>query len=252
MPSETFPHVAKTALITGSSRGLGKAAATRLAADGFRVAIHYARNQQAAEAVAQEISGSTVVGGDLSSLAGIDAMFEQLDAAWGHDGQPYLGVLVNNAGVNAEVTFADTTEEQFDRLYNLNVKGAFFTAQRAAQRMLDGGRIINLSTGLTRFSMPQYTAYASTKGAIDVFTQHLAKDLGRRGITVNSIAPGATETDMNEWLNDPQVQAHISGLTALGRPGRPDDIADAIAFLASDDSRWVTGQRIEASGGMNL
>ncbi len=245
----------RTALVTGSSRGLGRAAAIRLARDGFRVAIHYSTKPDAADAVAAEIRSAggeaQVFGADLSTPAGFRSLFDQLDAAWGANG-PYLDVLVNNAGVNQAVPFPETTEEQFDRLFNINVKGPFFGTQAALSRLRDGGRVIFLGTGLTRFALPQYAAYAASKGAIDVLAKYLAKQLGSRGITVNVIAPGATETDMNPYLQNPQAQQQVAGVTALGRHGKPDDIADVVSFLASDDSRWVTGQRIEASGGAML
>lgn len=244
----------KLALITGSSRGLGRATAIRLAKDGFRVAVHYAGNADAAQETKQAIADAggqaQVFQADLSDTAGVRSLFKQLDEAYGEG--PYLDVLVNNAGVNAAAPFSETDEETFDRLFNMNVKSVFFGTQEALPRMHGGGRVVLLGTGLTRFSMPQYTAYAASKGAIDVMVKYLAKQLGERGITVNSVAPGATETDMNPYLQQAEAQKGVASMTALGRHGQPEDIADVVAFLTSPDSRWVTGQRIEASGGAML
>lgn len=246
----------RTALVTGSSRGLDRATALRLAADGFRVAVHYASNKAAADEVVAEIKAAGgeahAFGADLRPTTGFRGLLEQLDAAWGSGGEPYLDVLVNNAGVIEAVPFAETTEEQFDRLFDINVKSVFFGTQAALPRMRDGGRIVLLGTGPTRFTLPQYSAYAATKGAIDVLAKYIAATVGDRGITVNALAPGATETDMNPWLKSDQAQQQVASMTALGRHGQPDDIADVVSFLASPESRWMTGQRLEASGGASL
>ncbi|MEM7499189.1 MAG: SDR family oxidoreductase [Pseudomonadota bacterium] len=163
-------------------------------------------------------------------------------------------MLVAKAGVNEAVTLEATSEESFDRLFDTDAKGVFFLVQQGMERLRDGGRIVTLSSGLTRFVYPQYAAYAITKAAIDQLTRSLAKTLGARGTTVNSVVPGAIDTDLNAgWLRDnPAAQDHLAGVAALGRVGRPDDVADVVAFLASDDSRWVTAQRIEVSGGAHL
>jgi 3-oxoacyl-[acyl-carrier protein] reductase len=162
-------------------------------------------------------------------------------------------VLVNNAGTAIAKSIEEWTEEEFDYQFNLNVKGMFFVTQMAMPRINDNGRVINLGTGLTRFSYPVYAVYAASKGAVDVLTQHLAVVLGERGITVNTIAPGAIDTDLNAgWLRSEEGRSQTMAISAIKRIGMPDDIADVVSFLASDDSRWVTGQWIEASGGAHL
>lgn len=247
----------RTALVTGGSRGLGRATAERLARDGFFVALSY---RSAASEAQEVVAGIEAAGGravaiqaDVSSVAGIDGLFEALDreleARFGDRG---LDVLVNNAGIIAHLRLEETGEADFDALFNTNVKGTFFATQRAAARLRDQGRVILLGTGLTRFSMPQYIAYAASKGAVDTMAKYLAQELGPRGITVNVVAPGAIDTDMNPGLRSEQGAAAISAIAALRRVGHADDIADVISFIASPDSRWVTGQRIEASGGAML
>ncbi len=176
-------------------------------------------------------------------------MRELLQSKWQRD---RFDVLVNNAGQGTHVPFAETTEEQFDALVNTHFKGVFFLTQSLLPLMADGGRIVNLSTGLTRFSFPGYAAYASMKGAIEVLTRYLAKELGARGIAVNAVAPGAIATDFNGGAvrDNPQLQGMIASQTALGRVGQADDIGGVIASLVQDDNRWINAQRIEASGGM--
>lgn len=248
----------KVAVITGGSRGLGRATALRLAADGATVAVHYRADDEAAQsAVAQirEAGGRAVaVQGELGGTAGLDSFFANLDAALeAETGDTGFDILVVNAGVNVAATIADTTEAQFDTVFDLNVKGVFFLVQKALGRLRDGGRVITLSSGLSRFAYPQYIAYSASKGAIDVFTRVLAKELGPRGITVNAVAPGAIDTDMNkDFLANPGMREMLASIAALGRVGMPDDIGDVMSFLAGEDSRWVTGQRIEASGGAHL
>lgn len=251
----TAPSTPKrTAVITGSSRGLGRAMALRLAEDGFRIAVHYNRSREQAAAVVNEIRAAggeaKSFGADLAQPRGIQGLFEQLDAHYGLE--PWLDVLVLNAGVIQHAHLDETTVEQFDRLFAVNVRSVFFGAREGARRLRDGGRLILLGTGLTRMTMPEYIAYASSKGAVDTMLRYLAKELGPQGITVNMVAPGAIETDMNPWLKEAEGQAQIAGVTALGRHGLPGDISSVVSFLASDDSRWVTGQRIEASGGALL
>lgn len=249
----------RIAVITGASRGLGRETALRLAADGATVVVHYGRNGGQAAEVAGAIRAlggrALTVGGNLSSVEGVRQFYADLDAALiAETGAARFDVLVANAGVNEAVPAEATSEASFDRLFDTNVKGVFFLLQEGVERLRDGGRIITLSSGLTRFVYPQYAAYAMTKGAIEQLTRTLAKTLGPRGITVNSVAPGAIDTDLNAaWLRDnPSAQEHLSGVAALGRVGQPDDVADVIAFIASDASRWVTAQRIEASGGAHL
>jgi NAD(P)-dependent dehydrogenase (short-subunit alcohol dehydrogenase family) len=162
--------------------------------------------------------------------------------------------LVNNAGTGVQALFAETTEDQFDQLVNIHLKGTFFLTQKLLPLLADGGRIVNTSSGLARFVFPGYAAYAAVKGGIEVLTRYLAKELGPRGITVNTIAPGAIETDFRGGAvrDNPQVNAQIASMTAMGRVGLPDDVGGAVAALLSDGNNWITGQRIEVSGGMML
>ena len=180
-----------------------------------------------------------------------DQLTAVLQQKWGRD---TFDFLVNNAGIDAAAPFAKTTEEDFDNLFNVHFKGVYFLTQTLLTSIADGGRIINLSTGLTRFATPGYAAYASMKGAIEVFTKYLAKELGGRGIAANLVAPGIVETDFTKkaFESRPGMHDFISSITALGRPGQPDDIGGVIAFLCSEDARWINAQRIEASGGMFL
>lgn len=248
----------KVALVTGASRGLGQAIALRLAKDGMMVAVHYGKNQAAAEEVVAKIESlggeAFAIQAEVSQVTSIKAMYEQLDAQLTQrTGTARFDVLVNNAGTAIAKPIEEWTQEEFDYQFDLNVKGMFFMTQMAMPRMNDNGSVINLGTGLTRFSYPVYAVYAASKGAVDVLTQYLAVVLGERGITVNSIAPGAIDTDLNAgWLRSEEGRSQTMAISAIKRIGMPDDIADVASFLASDDSRWVTGQRIEASGGAHL
>ncbi len=248
----------KVAVITGSSRGLGAATAKRLARDGFFVVVNYAKSKKDGEAVLREVEQAggkgALVQSDVSNLGGIRSFFDQVDAALKGQGLPAsFDVLVANAGILISKTFAETTEADFDSLFDTNVKGVFFLIQNALPLLRDNGRIVTLSSGLSRFANPMFTAYSATKGAIDVMTRILAQELGVRGITVNAIAPGAIDTDMNaSWIRSEEGRAMLLSRQALKQVGVPQDIADAIAFLAGPDSRWITGQRIEASGGSSL
>ncbi|HEX6360619.1 SDR family oxidoreductase [Actinophytocola sp.] len=241
----------KTALVTGASRGLGRAIAERLAADGALVAVHYGTNKAAALATvaAIESAGGQAfpVAADLERDDGVDVLFDGLVAGLG--GRP-LDVLVNNAAVFGEGI--DASEEHFDRVFRVNVRAPFFIVQRALSLLPDGGRIINISSGVTWFAVPE-VVYAMTKGALNVLGRSLANTLGERGITVNTISPGITRTDMNAWLDDvPGAPEGVARIVALGRVGEPVDIADAVAFFASPDSRWVTGQVLDVNGGLYL
>lgn len=249
----------KIALVTGSSRGLGKNAALKLAAKGNDVIVTYRSKKEEADEVVATITAlglkSTALKLDTGVVANFAAFKQELTTIlkenWNRD---TFDFLINNAGIDAASPFAQTTEEDFDNLFNVHFKGVYFLTQTLLDRIADGGRIINLSTGLTRFATPGYAAYASMKGAIEVFTKYLAKELGSRGIAANLVAPGIVETDFTKRAFDshPGMHDFISSITALGRPGQPDDIGGVIAFLCSEDARWINAQRIEASGGMFL
>jgi NAD(P)-dependent dehydrogenase (short-subunit alcohol dehydrogenase family) len=249
----------KIALITGGSRGLGKNAALHIAKNGTDVIITYRSKKDEADAVIAEIEKTGLKAAALQLDTGIvksfDAFAQQLSSTlkekWGRE---QFDFLVNNAGIDAASPFAKTTEEDFDNLFNIHFKGVYFLTQKLLPLIADGGRIINLSTGLTRFATPGYAAYASMKGAIEVFTKYLAKELGSRGIAANLVAPGIIETDFTKaaFESHPGLDKHVAGITALGRVGVPDDIGGVIAFLCTEDARWINAQRIEASGGMFL
>jgi 3-oxoacyl-[acyl-carrier protein] reductase len=244
----------KTALVTGASRGIGRAIAQRLAIDGAMIAIHYGGNDAAAnetlQAIEQMGGQAFLVKAELGANGGVDTLFSKLEKAL--TGRP-LDILVNNAAVAPQIALDQTTVEEFDRIFAINVRAPFFIVQRALPLMPDGGRIINISSGVTWFATPA-TVYSMTKGALNVLSRSLANSLGSRNITVNTISPGITDTDMNPSIRDKDAKAleRVAGMTALGRPGRPADIADAVAFLASDDGRWVTGQTLEVNGGLFL
>ena len=248
----------KIAVVTGAGRGIGRAIAVRLAKAGASVVVNYQQNAEAAAAVVREIEATheeaVAVQGDVGSVAGIRRFFQALDAELTRrHGSPQFDILVNNAGIGRDGTVASTTEEVFDELMAVNVKGTFFVTQESLSRLRDGGRIINLSSALSKYPYPRMTAYSMGKAAINHFTLILAADLGRRGITANCIGPGLTVTDFTAGIRqDPNVVEAVATHTALGRLGEAGDIADVAAFLASDDARWVTGQYIEASGGAGL
>jgi NAD(P)-dependent dehydrogenase (short-subunit alcohol dehydrogenase family) len=248
----------RVAVVTGSSRGLGAATAKRLAKDGFFVVVNYVRSKKDGEEVVREIEGAggraALVQGDVGTLGGIGSFFEGVDAALKANGLPAsIDVLVANAGILVSKPFADMTEADFDSVFDTNVKGVFFLIQKALPRIRDGGRIVTLSSALSRYSNPLFTAYSATKGAVDVMTRVLAQELGVRGITVNAVAPGAVDTDMNAgWIRSETGRTLLLSRQALKQVAVAPDIADAIAFIAGPDSRWITGQRIEASGGSSL
>ncbi|WP_300001256.1 SDR family oxidoreductase [uncultured Cedecea sp.] len=246
-------------LITGGSRGLGKNAALALAAKGVDVLITYHSQQQEAQNVVEEIqrmgrkSAAILLNvGDSSTFnTFVSKVSEQLGLLWGRNTFDYL---LNNAGVGIDASFSDTTEAQFDLLMNIHLKGPFFLTQQLLPLLANGGRILNVSTGLTRFTLPGKAAYAAMKGAMEVLTVYQAKELGPRGIAVNIIAPGAIATDFGEGAvrDNPHVAQAIASQTALGRVGQPDDIGQAIAVILNEEMGWVNAQRIEASGGMFL
>ncbi len=247
----------KVALVTGASRGIGRAIAQRLAHDGALVAVHYGSNAPGARETVRAI---TDAGGRAFSVKArldksereLDKMFAVLDKLLiEHTGEARFDILVNNAGVDRTGTIDQITAELFEEVFNTNVKGPFFLTQRALTRIRDNGRIINLSSALVRAVRPVKIVYTMTKGAIEKLTMVLAQQLGPRGITVNSVAPGPVATDMIASLlrGNPDAIKEIAGYTALGRIGETQDIADVVAWLASDDARWITGNHIDASGG---
>jgi NAD(P)-dependent dehydrogenase (short-subunit alcohol dehydrogenase family) len=249
----------KIALVTGGSRGLGKNTALKIASKGIDIILTYQSQKIEAE--------NTVL--ELKNL-GVNAVALQLNVAdsktfdsFFTDVQSTLisvfntdkfDFLINNAGIGIHASFAETTEEQFDNLVNIHFKGAFFLTQKALPLLRDGGAIINVSSGLARFATPGYAAYAAMKGAMETLTKYQAKELGVRGIRSNIIAPGAIETDFGNGLvrDNEQINEAIASQTALGRVGLPDDIGGVVAFMCTDDARWINAQRIEISGGMFL
>ncbi|TPL51124.1 SDR family oxidoreductase [Mesorhizobium sp. B2-4-6] len=251
---------AKTALVTGSSGGIGRAAALAFAKEGAAfIAVHYARNVEAAQAVVREIEAlgakSVAIQADLASgKSAVDSLWEQFKAAAiVATGEPSLDILVNTAGVSPAVPLMETSEPVFDEIMAVNVKAPFFLIQAAANQIRDNGRIINISTGFTRVAAPTHPAYAASKGAVETLTLALAPEFGRRGITVNTVMPGVTETGMNaSWITIPEARAQAEALSVFSRIGQPNDVADVIAFLASAQARWTTGQVIDATGGARL
>lgn len=246
-------------LITGASRGLGRNTALHVARAGGDVLMTYRSNAEEAQAVVAGIQAlgrkAAALQLDTSEVSAFPAFVERVRAAladtWQRDRFDHL---VNNAGHGDMAPFADTTEAQFDRLVNVHFKGVFFLTQALLPLLADGGRIVNLSSGLTRFAYPGYAAYASAKAAVEVLTVYLAKELGSRGIAVNTVAPGAIETDFGGGAvrDNPQINQHIASITALGRVGVPDDIGPMIASLLGEANRWVNAQRIEVSGGQAI
>lgn len=249
----------KIALVTGASRGLGRSAALSIARHGGDVVLTYQSRAEDAQAAVAEIAamGRKAVAFQLDTgdVAGFAPFADRLRAAlrdtWGRDTFDHL---VNNAGHGTYATLEQTTEAQFDDLVNVHFKGVFFLTQALLPLIADGGRIVNLSSGLTRTSFPGYAAYACVKGAVEVLTCYMAKELGGRGIAVNTVAPGAIETDFGGGgvRDNAEVNKLFAGMTALGRAGLPDDIGPMIASLLSEDNRWVNAQRIEVSGGQGI
>jgi NAD(P)-dependent dehydrogenase (short-subunit alcohol dehydrogenase family) len=251
--------MSKIALVTGASRGLGRNTALSIARRGGDVILTYQSRADDAQAVVREIEsmGRKAIGfqldsGNVSAFGGFaERVRRALRETWQRESFDYL---VNNAGHGDYALIADTTEAQFDRLVDVHFKGVFFLTQALLPLIGDGGRIVNLSTGLTRTSFPGYAAYAAVKGAVEVLTRYMAKELGGRGIAVNTVAPGAIETDFGGGAvrDNPDINKIFADITALGRAGVPDDIGPVIASLLSDDNRWVNAQRIEVSGGQGI
>lgn len=247
----------KTALVTGSSRGIGRATAEQLAHEGALVAVHYGHDELKARAVVDGIVGTGgrafSVGAELGVPGDIDTLFDSLEAGLKehNNGEVVLDILVNCAGMMGGIPWEDTTPALFDQLMAVNARAAFFTIQRALTIMPDGGRIVNISSGLTKVANPQEIAYAMTKGAVEMLALHFAKALGPRGITVNSVAPGITRND-NPVFGIPEAVEQMAQLSAFNRVGEPPDVADVVAFLASPRARWITGAFVDATGGTLL
>lgn len=249
----------KITLVTGGSRGLGKNAALKLADQGIDVILTYNSRGEEAEAVVREIEAKGVKAVALQLNVAESGTFDdfagqvktQLANVWQRENFDFL---VNNAGIGVNAPYAETTEEQFDLLMNIHLKAPFFLTQKLLPLIADGGRVLNVSSGLTRFCLPGYAAYSAMKGAMEVLTRYQAKELGARGIAVNILAPGAIETDFGGGTvrDNQQVNQYVAQNTALGRVGMPDDIGGMVAMLLSEQSGWANGQRIEASGGMFL
>lgn len=249
----------KIALVTGGSRGLGKNMALHLAEKGRDVVLTYHSNAEEAQAVVTEIEGkgqrAAALQLDTMDVDSFNSFVEQFQSTLQDTFQSdTFDFLVNNAGIGIYAPFSDTSEEQFDQLINIHVKGPFFLTQKLLPILKDGGSIVNISSGLARFALPGYATYAAAKGAMEVLTRYQAKELGARQIRVNIVAPGAIETDFgggavrdNQQLND-----QVASMTALGRVGLPDDIGGVVAFLSTEEAKWIQGQRIEVSGGMLL
>jgi NAD(P)-dependent dehydrogenase (short-subunit alcohol dehydrogenase family) len=246
----------KIAVITGGSRGLGRNTVLSLARRGVSSICTYNSNRAEADKVVAfaEEAGARAIALqlDTGSIESFDEAVAGIGAAIAELGAGRFDYLVNNAGTSPHNAFEKTTEAELDSLYNVHFKGVFFLTQKLLPLINDGGRIINISSGLTRFSMPGSASYAAMKGAIEVLTRYLSKELGARGIVVNTVAPGAIATDFSGGMvrDNPEINKRVAEMTALGRVGQPDDIGPMIASLLSDDNRWVNGQRIEASGGM--
>ena len=248
----------KIALITGGSRGLGKSMALHLAEKGTDIVLTYNSQKAEADAVVAQIEalGRKAVAlqlnvGDSKTFV---AFADQVKSALETWGQTNFDFLVNNAGIGLHASFMETTEEQFDQLMNIHLKGTFFLTQKLVPLMRDGGKVLNVSSGLARFSFPGYSAYATMKGGVEVLTRYMAKELGSRQISVNVLAPGAIETDFGGGAvrDNQDLNRSVAAQTALGRVGLPEDIGGAVAILLSDEAGWINGQRIEVSGGMIL
>lgn len=249
----------KIALITGGSRGLGRNAALKLAKKECDIILTYHSQAEEAQKVVQEIEAAggraVALALDVGNVSQFDTFVNevknQLQSRWQRDRLDYL---LNNAGTGLNKPFAETSEAEFDNLMNIHLKGPFFLTQKLLPIIAEGGSILNISSGLARFTYPGSSAYAAMKGAMEVLTRYQAKELGERGIRVNILAPGAIETDFNggRVRDNAEINARVASQTALGRAGQPDDIGNAIAALLSDQTGWITGQRIEASGGQSL
>ena len=248
----------KLAIVTGGSRGLGRSTVLSLAGRGVDSIFTYHSNRAEAEKViglvAEAGRKAVALQLDTGNVRAFYPFVQRVRQALAERNAERFDYLVNNAGTSLHKAFDQTTEEELDRLYNVHFKGVFFLTQKLLPLLGDGGRIVNISSGLARFANPGSSAYASMKGAVEVLTRYLAKELGPRGIAVNTVAPGAIETDFSGGMvrDNPEVNKRVAEMTALGRAGQPDDIGPMIASLFSEDNRWINGQRIEVSGGMAL
>jgi len=248
----------RLAIVTGGSRGLGRDTVINLAKRGVDSIFTYHSNRAEADKVVAAVSGagarSAALQLDMGNIGSFDAFVGSVRSALGGFGAERFNYLVNNAGTSHHNSFEKTTEEEMDILYSVHFKGVFFLTQKLLPLIQDGGRIVNISSGLTRVTIPGSSTYASMKGAVEVLTRYLAKELGTRGIAVNTVAPGAIATDFSGGMvrDNPEIQKRVTAMTALGRVGLPDDIGPMIASLLSEDNRWINGQRIEVSGGMSL
>jgi NAD(P)-dependent dehydrogenase (short-subunit alcohol dehydrogenase family) len=251
-------HGMKIAIVTGGSRGLGRNTVLHLARRGVRSIFTYKSNRAEADKVVAEAENigirAIALQLDTADAASFGGFVESVRGALGEFESDHFDYLVNNAGTSHGKSFEQTTEAELDELYNVHLKGVFFLTQKLLPLINDGGKIVNLSTGLTRIVMANRAAYGSIKGAVEVLTKYMAKELGPRRIAVNVVAPGAIATDFSGGVvrDNPEVNKAISGMTALGRAGVPDDIGPMIVSLLSDDNRWVNAQRIEVSGGMSI
>jgi len=239
----------RVALVTGGSRGIGAAIVRRLARDGFAVAINYASSAHEADALAAEIRDAggraLAVRADVSKAAEVNALFDQVQAEFGR-----IDVLVNSAGVLSVQPLADTTDEQFERTFDINTRGTFNTLRAAATRLADGGRVVNVSSTTIALNLPGYAIYIGSKAAVESFTHVFSKELRGRQITVNAVAPGPVATELFLKGKSPELIEHFTKLPPLERLGQPEDIAGVVSFLAGPDSGWVNGQILRANGGI--
>ncbi|WP_138503665.1 SDR family oxidoreductase [Nostoc sp. PA-18-2419] len=239
----------KVAIVTGASRGIGRAIALKLASNGASIVVNYAGNADKAQEVVAEIEKlgveAVAVKADVSKVTEVQGLFEQTLKHFAK-----LDILVNNAGIAFYKPITQVTEEDFDRIFAINVKGTYFACQQAAQHMAEGGRIINFSSSTTVMMLPTYSAYVATKGAVEQITRVLAKELGAKAIAVNVISPGPTDTELfREGKTQEQID-HLAQMAAFGKLGEVQEIADVVAFLASDEAKWITGQNIRVNGGI--
>ena len=246
----------KIALVTGGSRGIGKDIAIKLAQKGVDIVLTYLSNQTEAEKTVDAITSlgqkAVAISLNTAETGSFDPFFEEVALALRTTfGTDHFDFLINNAGTSNTAPFSETTEAQFDEMMNVHLKGVYFLTQKALPQLRDGGRIVNISSAVSRVSFPGVSAYAIMKGAVDVYTRYLALELGARGISANVVAPGAIFGG-GTMGDTPDMRAYVKSMTALGRVGEPDDVGGVVAFLCSEDAKWINGQRIELTGGMNL